>query len=225
MSKDPRGLPVAWGEWKKQPEAMCSELGYRQLGRVEFRGVQQGDIPALIELNRKLFPVVYSEQFYQDLLSPNHVSILAFVAGTDTLIGAATAVLEVDERDKKLHAVPGTCGSLQTTAYIMTLGVASGYRRRGLGATLLRRIVDECNADRFTLHMKIGNEDALRMYLQFGFQVTEKLLNHYNINGHSYDALLLVYSPPSFVVGAVESALTWLGLTACFKNSSLLHAR
>merc|ERR1711924_180170 len=168
------------------------------------------------ELHRALFPVVYSNKFYQDLLSPDHVSILAFNA--NGLVGAATAVIEMGP-EQKSGVGPGPCTKGQTTAYIMTLGVASCHRRRGLGRRLLKMIVEECNADRYTLHMKVGNHGALQMYLNFGFEVTEELPNHYNIDGKTYDALSLVYYPPTLAEGLVVSTLSWLGLAGCFKST------
>eukprot|EP00656_Telonema_subtile_P031156 TRINITY_DN3413_c0_g1_i1.p1 TRINITY_DN3413_c0_g1~~TRINITY_DN3413_c0_g1_i1.p1 ORF type:complete len:196 (+),score=55.42 TRINITY_DN3413_c0_g1_i1:118-705(+) len=180
-----------------------------------FRAARERDLELLKELNDKLFPVKYSDQFYKDLLNPDYRSVLAFSRASGALVGAATAFLELTDEEKKygIHGGP--------TAYIMTLGVSVEFRGLGLGKQLLDAIVERSEeASVFTLHVKVGNQAALRMYRRFGFQVTEELPAHYTIDGEKYDALGLVYQKPSMWVELLSDSISWLGtrLGMCWKT-------
>eukprot|EP00658_Telonema_sp_P-2_P039294 TRINITY_DN28111_c0_g1_i7.p1 TRINITY_DN28111_c0_g1~~TRINITY_DN28111_c0_g1_i7.p1 ORF type:complete len:220 (+),score=63.28 TRINITY_DN28111_c0_g1_i7:142-801(+) len=188
---------------------------------VSFRAAQEADMRELEALQKKLFPVQYTEQFYKDLLKPHYHTILAHTTNDSVLVlvGAVTALREVDDGKKKQTS--SVCSSSPLLVYIMTLGVASSHRGQGIGSTLLRKIVEGIPADSYSLHMKMGNEAALSMYLNFGFQVTRDLPAHYSIEGKSYDAMELVYTPPGQWYNMVQAAVIWLGtpLARCwYKN-------
>lgn len=59
--------------------------------------------------------------------------------------------------------------------YIMTLGVLAPYRGSGIGSLLLQRSLDACKEDpaieEAYLHVQTSNEDAVRFYERFGFEV------------------------------------------------------
>lgn len=181
--------------------------------RLVFRAARQQDLAGLQDLNKSLFPVQYSDQFYQDLLNPEYRTVLVFCRETQLLVGAATAFMEMG--DKKYS------GTQTCSAYIMTLGVAEAYRGQGLGRQLLQKIVDGCEVELFTLHVKVGNKAALRMYRSFGFQVDAELQDHYTIEGQKYAALALSYARPFSWGEMLNDAITWLGgLGLCWKKQS-----
>ena len=84
--------------------------------------------------------------------------------------------------------------------YIMTLGTAEHCRGQGIGGMLLEsmmtRLVEEMSCNTIELHMKVGNEIALRLYRTHGFVVTETLPQHYTMQKGKFDAVRLVYVPP-----------------------------
>jgi len=159
-----------------------------------FRSIIRDDIPAVKELHIELFPVRYSEEFYDNLFQDKYYTILAFSMECHTLAGLATArVLDGDPK------FPGACVD-DVEGYIMTLGVASIFRRQGLGSQLLQKIVElmsyTARCDCISLHMKVGNTGALQLYQANDFFITEQLPQHYQINSKTYDALRLLYRTP-----------------------------
>jgi len=88
-------------------------------------------------------------------------------------------------------------GGPSARLYIMTLGVLAPHRGEGVGSALLRRALAECAGDeaiRYAyLHVHSGNEEAVRFYQRFDFQI------HCTVPGY-YRKL----SPPD----AVELRLT-----------------
>ena len=85
--------------------------------------------------------------------------------------------LEWDEADyQSIHALaedesgaPIGCGRLLPTGYIGRMAVVEAWRKRGVGAALLRRLVDLARTDghgEVRLHAQI---DAVPFYARYGF--------------------------------------------------------
>ena len=59
-------------------------------------------------------------------------------------------------------------------AHITTFGVHPDWRRQGVGARLLLRLVDvalELGAARMTLEVRVSNHAAQELYRRFGFTI------------------------------------------------------
>mmetsp|Transcript_22182 Transcript_22182/g.30968 ORF Transcript_22182/g.30968 Transcript_22182/m.30968 type:complete len:212 (-) Transcript_22182:111-746(-) len=153
---------------------------------VYFRGVIREDLKQLMVLHDILFPVKYSESFFNSLLTDEMLTIVAFDAKTSKLIAVSTSRVEEDTE---------SCYT-RRAGYISTLGVDPGFRRCGLGRFLLQRTVDmlvkEKNISEVRLHVKADNIPAINMYYKAGFHMSEHLVNHYYFDGNYHDALLLV---------------------------------
>lgn len=162
-------LPIVWGD--------LTEKNVRQLQR----------------LNSTIFPVKYSSQFYSDAIrAPDGFVKLAYY--NELLIGAVCCRKErfqaskVTEDGKEQPPVPSdpSDSSSKSSLYIMTLGVLAPYRERGIGKQLLTHVLDLVHnspscADVVDvyLHVQEGNEDALRFYRGYDFEVKEKLVGYY----------------------------------------------
>jgi len=90
------------------------------------------------------------------------------------------------------------CTSTQIReAYIMTLGVSSTFRRKGLASRLLRLmhqyLISEFNIQRFTLHCKVDNAAALQFYKLANYSIVERIAAYYVINNKEEDAYFLVF--------------------------------
>mmetsp|Transcript_13376 Transcript_13376/g.27082 ORF Transcript_13376/g.27082 Transcript_13376/m.27082 type:complete len:210 (+) Transcript_13376:46-675(+) len=160
-----------------------------------FRRVVKEDIPEIRSLHDVLFPVKYSDSFFNSLLIREEMhTILAFSAEDGVLTGVSTA--RIEEKSDSCYAI--------REGYISTLGVKPGYRRNGLGKFLLEKTVEllekEQNCSAIKLHVKADNIPAINMYYKTGFELLEHLVNHYYFDGKRHDALHLVRyfrSPPS----------------------------
>jgi RimJ/RimL family protein N-acetyltransferase len=83
------------------------------------------------------------------------------------------------------------------SAYILTLGVVDGYRRRGLARELLRRSIEHYEGDARVklvyLHVIPYNTAAIRLYERNGFERLQELSDFYRIGDKMYDAYLYGY--------------------------------
>jgi ribosomal protein S18 acetylase RimI-like enzyme len=71
----------------------------------------------------------------------------------------------------------------KTYLYIMTIGVLSAYRGRGIGTQLLQKVEEQAKADKdvsyIELHVQQGNDDALAFYAKHGYNNIELVENYY----------------------------------------------
>jgi tRNA threonylcarbamoyl adenosine modification protein YeaZ/ribosomal-protein-alanine acetyltransferase len=72
--------------------------------------------------------------------------------------------------------------NLAGTADVLTVTVAAGHRRKGIGRELLRRLIDwsrtqKCEA--IMLEVRVGNEEAIPLYESFGFIEISRRKDYY----------------------------------------------
>lgn len=72
--------------------------------------------------------------------------------------------------------------NLGGVAEVLTLTVADGHRRKGIGRELLRRLIDwsrtqKCEA--IMLEVRVGNEEAIPLYESFGFIEISRRKDYY----------------------------------------------
>ena len=70
--------------------------------------------------------------------------------------------------------------------HITTFGVHPDWRRQGVGARLLLRLVDialELGAARMTLEVRVGNHAAQELYRRFGFTIAGTRVRYYTDDG------------------------------------------
>jgi ribosomal protein S18 acetylase RimI-like enzyme len=157
---------------------------------IVYRDITVADIPSVDELQCQLFPVRYSESFYQRLFTPGHYTVLA-CSQSGRIIGIASARTVADE-------IVGTGSGETREGYIMTLGTHEAFRRLGVGSELLRRIMATLRSISCTvaaLHVKSLNVAACRFYERHSFRPDPNggwYPGHYLIGGVQYDAYRLI---------------------------------
>jgi len=122
-----------------------------------------------------------------------YVSILGFDKDTNELVGIVVARLPVKAAEQ------GQLNDIDLEGYIATLGVRPGFRGKGLGRILLKKMIALLRSEvseslDISLHVKADNANAIKMYLACGFYVTEDIKSHYYIEGQHHDAFKLVNS-------------------------------
>jgi [ribosomal protein S18]-alanine N-acetyltransferase len=130
------------------------------------------DIEAVHQIERLSFSTPWPTYAFEQELRGNRLARYVVArAGTingEQVVGFAGLWLMVDE------------------GHITTFGVHPGWRRQGVGARLLLRLVDialELKASRMTLEVRVGNHGAQELYRRFGFAIAGTRVRYYTDDG------------------------------------------
>ena len=144
----------------------------------EIPGLQlkQLNDPRVIEklkvMDKYLFPVNYTDKYYTSLAAGLH-KFHALAYFNDMLVGSCTCRREKVENDET-----------SVRLYVMTIGVLEAYRRLGIGAKLMQRVIDAVSNETqerivdVSLHVQVGSQ-AFDFYRSFGFEVVEEVKGYY----------------------------------------------
>jgi ribosomal protein S18 acetylase RimI-like enzyme len=181
----------------------CTYPHYPQEFR--FRDLEKKDRARIQVLHEEWFPVVYQEEFYDQVVlhrMPNTGEPLFTCVATihddpdDTvvacLVGASVDSHKLNSASRQLLITDET---LHTKLfYIMTLGTATDYRHFGLGTALVQICIDEVQDDPqygvLYLHVITVNESAIRFYERLGFWRVQEIPDYYTIDGQNYNCYL-----------------------------------
>lgn len=141
-----------------------------------LRQGRPADLPAIARLHAECFAIAWSEEFIGRLLAgPGAVALLA-IDGVD-LAGFVLARSAADE------------------AEIVSLGVRSGLRRRGIGAELVRAVCGrtfDAGVSKIFLEVSVANAAARGLYAGLGFCEVGHRFDYYEEGvGEARDALIL----------------------------------
>ena len=130
------------------------------------------DIEAVHEIERLSFSTPWPTYAFEQELRGNRLArYMVARAGTidgERVVGFAGLWLMVDE------------------GHITTFGVHPDWRRQGVGARLLLRLLDtalELGAARMTLEVRVGNRAAQELYRRFGFTIAGTRVRYYTDDG------------------------------------------
>ncbi|KAH8107912.1 acyl-CoA N-acyltransferase [Cristinia sonorae] len=141
--------------------------------RISFASLTPNNLGTVRKLNSVLFPIKYSEKFYQDILLPETEDFCKLVYYNDIPVGTVCCRLETNPQGGP------------TKLYLMTMGVLAPYRSRGLGSQSLQEIIKAATAsskpkiDSIYLHVQISNASAKRFYERHGFKEIAVHENYY----------------------------------------------
>jgi len=119
-------------------------LGLRPMGR--------DDIAQVMRIERSIYPYPWTEGNFTDSLNHGYVCRVAELDGA--MAGYAVLMPALDE------------------AHLLTIGIAAGHQRKGLGAELLGRMLSiarDGGMHRVILEVRPSNTAALALYRKCGF--------------------------------------------------------
>ncbi|KAH9949558.1 acyl-CoA N-acyltransferase [Amylocystis lapponica] len=140
---------------------MSSSLS-RSQQRISLSSLTLNNLGTVRKLNSVLFPIKYSEKFYQDILLPEVEEFCKLVYYNDVPVGTVCCRLEIVEGRAKL--------------YLMTMGVLAPYRSRGVGSQSLQHVIAAAAAhskpkiSTIYLHVQVSNDAAKKFYERHGFK-------------------------------------------------------
>lgn len=151
-----------------------------------------------------MFPIRYESEFFQNVVNGRDIISWGAVdcnqpnGQDDELIGFVTAriVLAKDSEIEDFLRYD-SARSNHTLVYILTLGVAEGYRNLGIASSLIHEVIKyastipTCRA--VYLHVISYNNPAIYLYKKMSFRCIRRLPAFYFINSQHYDAYLFIY--------------------------------
>jgi ribosomal-protein-alanine N-acetyltransferase len=145
---------------------------------VQLRRIDQGDLEAVLEIERASYPTPWSlAMFSAELAKPGSLALGAYLESGE-LVGYAVASRYVD------------------AWHVMNVAVAPEYRRRGIARVLLERLF-EITADDprrgHTLEVRVSNAAAIKLYERLGFERRGIRRSYYTDNRE--DALIMWREP------------------------------
>ncbi|KAM6502005.1 Acyl-CoA N-acyltransferase [Amanita muscaria] len=139
--------------------------------RISFASLTSNNLGTVQKLNSVLFPIKYSEKFYQDVLKPEVEEFCKLVYYNDVPVG--TICCRLDTTDDR------------SDMYLMTMGILAPYRSKGLGSRCLELVVSAAaiqtkpKIHKIYLHVQVSNDAAKKFYERHGFKEVEVHKNYY----------------------------------------------
>lgn len=87
--------------------------------------------------------------------------------------------LKAQDGDKMVGFIAADLRRAQATAWIATLAVLPGYRRRGIASRLLERCEENINLPLIRLSVRESNLPAIQLYLKYGYQQVDTWKKYY----------------------------------------------
>ena len=200
---------------------------------LSYKPIHPLDITELKLLQLELFPIQYSDSLYDEIGS-QIVSLGCYLKHPSYNLGeipmlVGAILFRVQTNASNSHLRWTYLMSSTRCTYIITIGVVTILRGRGIAKNLLNYCLDYSSACESTplyvsLHVAEYNSEAIPFYEGFGFELAEKLDSHYYINNEYFDAYHYIY----YLSPSQKPILTWknlqysssqvLSLCKCFKT-------
>ena len=123
-------------------ESSPSVMTSKSKVRIDLGDITPHNIKLLRKVNQVVFPVVYHDHFYKDVLEAGELAKLAYC--NDIVVGAVCCRIDTSDNTRKL--------------YIMTLGCLAPYRRLGIGTKMVEHVLNVVEKD--------GNFDSVFLHVQ-----------------------------------------------------------
>lgn len=221
---DPKSpcVPRLTAEVHQRLEAAL-ELQRLSASDLQYRPLSAEDMKECRALHTEWFPLSYDEAFYNASVSGDIYTLSAALPSTAPagaseeesrdILGIITVSTKCEHHGEDIENVlGGPCSALcpstegervlqrrdrhgGAVAYILTLGVIDGFRRRGLAKELLRRSVAHIDGNMpdvhaVYLHVVTYNQPAIELYESMEFVRIANFPDFYHLHGKPYDSYL-----------------------------------
>ncbi|OAG28805.1 hypothetical protein NEDG_00944 [Nematocida displodere] len=156
-------------------------------------------ISRIKEVNQKIFPVVYHNDFYQKLFAEDVQTFMLEAFPADQVSESVYAgivsvrIAKQASEHRKREDTLCVCGNNESSIYVILLGVIEALRGQGYGKGLVSKIEEiarDNSIDHIVLHVQVSNLRAIEFYHKLGFKLI-RLVKDYYSNVMPRDAFLL----------------------------------
>jgi ribosomal-protein-alanine N-acetyltransferase len=162
--------------------------------QLEVRALSYTDLPAVLGIERRVFPTPWSlAMFVLELSKQTGICLAAIERGEDTEARRSRGSGErVSDGCLVGYLI---CSRYDTVWHIMNIAVDVNRQRQGLASRLLAELYARVGDDdaRFTLEVRRSNAVAIHLYEREGFRAAGMRRRYYQDNGE--DALVMWRTP------------------------------
>ena len=160
--------------------------------------MREADVPTVQEIEREIFATPWPRNaYYRELAS--RTSAHYIVLRQEGLLERPPGARPSSDIDPSLVGYGGMW-RIYDEAHVTTIGVRKDVQHHGYGRILFAGLVQaayDMGAKWVTLEVRTSNDNAVRMYEDFGFKVIGRRRGYYTDNGE--DAIVMwsdsIYSP------------------------------
>jgi [ribosomal protein S18]-alanine N-acetyltransferase len=156
---------------------------------ITIRPLSYSDLPQVIAIERRSFPTPWSlAMFVLELSKPSGVCLAAVERPPAPAADGDGRRPARARRDKVVGYL--ICSRYDQVFHLMNIAVDPAVRRHGLGATLLRAMIDRAGPEEaYTLEVRTSNAPAIALYERFEFRSVGTRPRYYTDTGE--DAMIM----------------------------------
>ena len=139
---------------------------------LKIRSFRRSDLDRILEIERECFPNPWAKIFF-DIAYSSYPRGFLVAEVNGKVVGYAVATLEC----------------VADSAQLLNLAVDRKFRGKGIGSSLLREIIKrvrEDGASKLFLQVRVSNSQAIKLYLNFNFQIERILPKYYHDGEDAY---------------------------------------
>ena len=155
--------------------------------RIIIKRCNLDDLDGVIKVNEEELPEDYPYFFYKSILDNYPESFLIAQNSFGKIIGYIMWRVEKTPSLDSLRYV--------NTGHLVSIAVSQGYRKKGVAKSLLTnsmQAIKKYKIHEYVLEVRVSNYNAIKLYEQYNFQISNTKKNYYRDGENAYYMTLKV---------------------------------
>ena len=149
--------------------------------RIIIKRCNLDDLDGVIKVNEEELPEDYPYFFYKSILDNYPESFLIAQNSFGKIIGYIMWRVEKTPSLDSLRYV--------NTGHLVSIAVSQGYRKKGVAKSLLTnsmQAIKKYKIHEYVLEVRVSNYNAIKLYEQYNFQISNTKKNYYRDGENAY---------------------------------------